>query len=223
MKKSLLVALGLMSVVCLAACNKQTNVEPVDIDNDSVVEIDNNEEVVNQIANPASVYCEENGGTVELLSDENYWEYGVCHLSDGTVCEEWAYYKWECYSLEWAKTSLTLDDLNEIDQVLFPKWYSYETYGLSWEFSVLKDSGEYQYPEDLDHSLLLPIHATMASREIVDSSIEDNMIYTLTNVTLQDWTPVEILYINHPITLQYYSASVTLKNWDENSLYLFNY
>ena len=72
MKKSLLVALGLMSVVCLAACNKQTNVEPVDIDNDSVVEIDNNEEVVNQIANPASVYCEENGGTVELLSDENY-------------------------------------------------------------------------------------------------------------------------------------------------------
>ena len=41
------------------------------------------------IANPASVYCEEQGGTLNL-------EEWLCMFSDGTYCEEWSYYRWEC-------------------------------------------------------------------------------------------------------------------------------
>jgi putative hemolysin len=47
------------------------------------------------IPNPASVYCEEQGGSVEVRTDEN-GQYAVCTFSDGSECEEWAFYRGEC-------------------------------------------------------------------------------------------------------------------------------
>jgi len=49
-----------------------------------------------QLANPASVYCKEQGGTLAIKTDETGGQYGVCTLADGTECEEWAYYNGEC-------------------------------------------------------------------------------------------------------------------------------
>ncbi|MGB9719580.1 MAG: DUF333 domain-containing protein [Candidatus Anstonellales archaeon] len=48
------------------------------------------------IPNPASVYCEEQGGTLEIRKDESGNEYGVCVFEDGSECEEWALYRGEC-------------------------------------------------------------------------------------------------------------------------------
>lgn len=48
-----------------------------------------------QIANPASSYCIEKGGTLKILETEG-GQYGVCTLPDGTDCEEWAYFRGEC-------------------------------------------------------------------------------------------------------------------------------
>jgi hypothetical protein len=48
----------------------------------------------------------------------------------------------------------------------------------------------------------------MASREVVSSGIEDGMIYTLTKVTLQDDTVIDVLYIVNPVTLEFVAASV---------------
>jgi putative hemolysin len=45
--------------------------------------------------NPASVYCEEQGGTLEMRENEN-GQYGVCVFPDGSECEEWAYFRGEC-------------------------------------------------------------------------------------------------------------------------------
>lgn len=42
-----------------------------------------------QIANPASVYCEENDGTLNL-------EEGLCMFDDGSYCEQWSYFRKEC-------------------------------------------------------------------------------------------------------------------------------
>lgn len=120
---------------------------------------------------------------------------------------------------EYTKSSLTVDDLNEIDNMLFPVSYNYETY--KWDDEGTSDSGSYTYPEDVDHSLLLPIHKDMESREIVSSGIEDWMIYTIVNATLKDGSIVSILYINDPVTLRYIAASV---NGDaETTLYSFVY
>lgn len=44
------------------------------------------------MANPASVYCAEQGGRVEIRKGEG-GESGYCHLPDGRVVEEWALYR----------------------------------------------------------------------------------------------------------------------------------
>jgi putative hemolysin len=48
------------------------------------------------IPNPASVFCEENGGTLDLRSDAAGSVQGICMFSDGSECDEWAYYREEC-------------------------------------------------------------------------------------------------------------------------------
>jgi uncharacterized protein len=44
------------------------------------------------IANPASVFCVEQGGTVEIV-DEAAGQVGYCNLPDGTRIEEWEYFR----------------------------------------------------------------------------------------------------------------------------------
>lgn len=60
-----------------------------------------------QIANPASVFCNENGGSLEIRNTTE-GQIGVCKFSDGTVCEEWDYYNGDC-SVGYSKY-LTLED-----------------------------------------------------------------------------------------------------------------
>lgn len=45
--------------------------------------------------NPASVFCEENGGTLEIRQVEG-GEAGYCKFADGSECEEWAFMRGEC-------------------------------------------------------------------------------------------------------------------------------
>lgn len=45
--------------------------------------------------NPASVYCEQNSGTL-ILVDTLKGGYGLCSFPDGSKCEEWAYFRGEC-------------------------------------------------------------------------------------------------------------------------------
>ena len=49
-----------------------------------------------QLPNPASVYCEEQGGTVEIRTEADGGQYGVCIFSDGSECDEWAFFRGEC-------------------------------------------------------------------------------------------------------------------------------
>ncbi|OVZ62609.1 MULTISPECIES: DUF333 domain-containing protein [unclassified Pigmentiphaga] len=45
-----------------------------------------------RIANPASEYCIEQGGRVELRQEAN-GTVGYCHLPDGRVVEEWMLFR----------------------------------------------------------------------------------------------------------------------------------
>jgi putative hemolysin len=47
------------------------------------------------LANPASVYCEEQGYTLEMRTGDA-GVYGVCIFPDGSACEEWAFFRGEC-------------------------------------------------------------------------------------------------------------------------------
>ncbi|MFA6383426.1 MAG: DUF333 domain-containing protein [Parcubacteria group bacterium] len=48
------------------------------------------------IANPASVHCTNNGGTLEIRTGADGGQIGYCRFSDGSECDEWAYYRGEC-------------------------------------------------------------------------------------------------------------------------------
>ncbi len=74
------------------------------------------------IANPASVNCENNWWTLEIITDLSGGQSWVCHLSNGTTCEERAYMRGECWvpttgttssnggtGSEWTASACTLD------------------------------------------------------------------------------------------------------------------
>ena len=48
------------------------------------------------IPNPASVYCEQNGNTLEIHTAADGSQSGVCIFPDGSTCDEWAYFRGEC-------------------------------------------------------------------------------------------------------------------------------
>jgi putative hemolysin len=48
------------------------------------------------IANPAAVYCTQKRYQYEIRTNPDGSQYGVCILPDGTVCDEWAFYRHTC-------------------------------------------------------------------------------------------------------------------------------
>jgi len=78
MKNRWFVMMVLIFTIALAGC--ATTNEPDDAD----------------MPNPASTYCEEQGGTLEIREDESGGQIGVCVFDDGSECEEWAFYEGEC-------------------------------------------------------------------------------------------------------------------------------
>ncbi|MDD3102212.1 MAG: DUF333 domain-containing protein [Patescibacteria group bacterium] len=47
------------------------------------------------MVNPASKYCVEQNGTLEIRKNEA-GEYGVCVFANGTECDEWEFFRGEC-------------------------------------------------------------------------------------------------------------------------------
>jgi putative hemolysin len=46
--------------------------------------------------NPASVYCEQQGNKLEIVTAADGSQTGVCIFPDGSTCDEWAYFRGEC-------------------------------------------------------------------------------------------------------------------------------
>ena len=95
-----LTALLAAGMLVLSGCNKTE---------------DNSEGENVWLANPASVYCEENWGTLQIETAEDGGQYWICLFNDGSYCEEWAYYRNECQSGEIIYN--TVSDENYIDDV----------------------------------------------------------------------------------------------------------
>jgi putative hemolysin len=80
------VALLLVSAALFVGCGD---------DDDSDTNTDTNTDGTTQVANPASVFCAEQGGTVEIETAADGSQSGICVLADGTRIEEWEYYRQE--------------------------------------------------------------------------------------------------------------------------------
>lgn len=124
-KRYFIGSLFLVIVLALVACQTPVAPQPT-------------EGGMGGMANPASVYCEEQGGAIELREAEG-GTYGVCIFEDGSECDEWAFYGGECKAGEYDTAPEPVD---------VPRYIN-EQYGFS-----LDPSPEYAI-EERDHQVLV--------------------------------------------------------------------
>lgn len=80
--------------------NNDSNVNAVDTnslivsDTNSISVLDTN--TIANMPNPASVYCIDQNGTIDIRQDVNGNEQGFCILDNNVECDEWAYFRNEC-------------------------------------------------------------------------------------------------------------------------------
>ncbi len=54
------------------------------------------QETTTQLANPASTFCIENNGQLEIRTALDGSQTGYCIFDNGKECEEWEYFRGEC-------------------------------------------------------------------------------------------------------------------------------
>jgi len=93
------IGLGIMVVLVILACGcTQQAVTPPGTKTPAPTQ------TVIGMPNPASVYCAQAGGTLEIKKDTSGNEYGMCTFKNGTSCEEWALFRNEGCKPELAVT-----------------------------------------------------------------------------------------------------------------------
>jgi len=78
--------------------NKNTDDENMPLPvNESISQkvADINDKANTSMANPASKYCEEHGGKLEIVNNSDGSQFGLCQF-EKYACEEWVYFKGEC-------------------------------------------------------------------------------------------------------------------------------
>jgi len=79
----------------------------------SVFKVENHESTSTDLPlagmpNPASVHCEENGNQLEIQTAADGSQSGVCVFPDGSVCDEWAYFRGECVDPDGSAPSMPI-------------------------------------------------------------------------------------------------------------------
>lgn len=85
-----------------------------DSSNDARNELNNNNV---GIANPASVYCENNGGKLKPIVDKEN-SYSMCIFADGSECEEWTFFRGECKTSNDSSNGSSNSDSDEIKPMI---------------------------------------------------------------------------------------------------------
>ena len=97
------------------------------------------------LPNPASVYCEENGGTIQICTDADGNQFGYCVFQNGSICDEWAYYRGECVPSD------------DVDQ----GWSTYHNEQMNFSF---------QYPADAEIEVDSDIDTVFVTGPVIDDN-----------------------------------------------------
>jgi len=82
-KISIIIILGIIAILLFLAISFYVEQNSLTISN-------------TETANPASVYCVENNGTLEIRTMGDGSQTGYCKFQNGSECEEWKFYHGEC-------------------------------------------------------------------------------------------------------------------------------
>jgi putative hemolysin len=98
-----------ITVILLSGCKHECNTNIDCLPDDPLVGVqyicEQNKCISKPFGNPASTYCIEQGGTIEMRTDDT-GQYGVC-IFDNSECEEWAFFRGECDKEDKANYSLS--------------------------------------------------------------------------------------------------------------------
>lgn len=89
----LLLVAGCGSPVSGALSPETPTVDVAVVENESTTVVEEDKGI--GMPNPASVYCEEHGGALDIR-DSDAGQTGMCVFPDGSECEEWAFFRGEC-------------------------------------------------------------------------------------------------------------------------------
>lgn len=92
----LLVGLWILTST-IKECNKDVDCIPVEPRIGVIYYCENGVCKTKSFGNPASEYCIQQGGTIQIRTMPNESQYGVCVFLDGSECEEWKFYRGECH------------------------------------------------------------------------------------------------------------------------------
>lgn len=81
------IGLGIMLVLVMLVCGCTQQASPPGTQTQTTTQTSAG------MANPASVFCGQSGGTLEIKKDASGNEYGMCTFKNGTSCEEWALFR----------------------------------------------------------------------------------------------------------------------------------
>lgn len=100
-QKIFLVVAVLAAAVTLTACNlAPASTNRAVTNNNTNQPAEQASDTSTQIANPASVNCDKQGGTLllkdKVVDGQNLGQYGICYFEDNRQCEEWAMMRGDC-------------------------------------------------------------------------------------------------------------------------------
>ena len=96
-KKFLFFPAVLIASLFLCGCWPFVSVPPTDLPTDQRDQV--------ELGNPAAIKCADDGGTIETYKEEE-GEWGLCVFEDGSICDQWQYYRGECKKGECQKECL---------------------------------------------------------------------------------------------------------------------
>ena len=91
--KTLIMMLAILMLTSCIALPPQPTPAPVSTQSPEAV---SGESPQANMPNPASVFCEQQGNKLEIRTATDGSQIGVCIFSDGSKCDEWAYFRGEC-------------------------------------------------------------------------------------------------------------------------------
>jgi putative hemolysin len=118
------------------------------------------------LPNPASAHCEQQGHRSEIRTASDGSQSGVCIFTDGSECEEWAYFRGECAPA--GQPAPSPQAIQAIDPAEYEGWWNYihPEYGFSLrlppDWVVDESSGE----EAILEGHLLNIHPRDSSSNL---------------------------------------------------------
>ena len=144
---------------------------------------------------------------VLYIVDPVTFKFVAANIEDGDIMTN--------YQFTYFVESLTYTDLKEIAKSYFPTSNTYTIFDMETQETF---TGETLYHKDTPHNLvnITPDFPDTTSKDLLSSGIEDGMIYTNFEVTFDNGTTGNVLYINNPESLLFVAATVESEGMSVN-------